>query len=96
MKGGKLTCRRVRPDKQNCIKLKCIDREKNIHDGFETEECDIKTEWEKYRDDQALANYWYNWKTGEATWINPLHSTRGGKKKFKKKNKTRKVKKMYK
>ncbi|RYG66808.1 hypothetical protein EON64_08890 [archaeon] len=30
-----------------------------------------KKDWEEFYDNQAKAKYWFNKKTGEASWINP-------------------------
>jgi hypothetical protein len=31
-----------------------------------------KSDWEEFYDPSAKAKYWYNNKTGEASWINPF------------------------
>ena len=91
-KGGKLSCRRSDDQNdENCIKINCVDYEKNIFNSFSYDSCSkINDEWTKYYDGNADANYWYNSKTGEATWINPI---KGGKYKRNKskRNKSKKI-----
>jgi hypothetical protein len=101
MKGGELKCRRDEKDDDGCIKIVCIDREKameevkNVTDPteryeifnkkYEYKECDKKNGWKKYFDAIAAANYWYNWDSGEATWVEPKRA--GGKSKTKRQTK---------
>jgi len=77
MKAGKLTCRRTKEYDTNCQTLHCVDYEKNIYNSFDKQECNIHEGWVKYWDVNAKAYYWYNWTTGEATWI-----PKGGKKRI--------------
>jgi len=77
-------------DNKICFKFGCFDYIKQIN--FEKVECDeILTGWHPYYDEIAKAKYWYNWDTGEATWIDPKTKDvvlgRGGKRKTKNKRK---------
>ena len=107
MKGGELRCRRDEKDDDGCIKIVCIDRDKameeikNVTDRteinkifnkkYEYKECDKKNGWKKYYDAIAAANYWYNWDSGEATWVKPEDwvepKSAGGKSKTKRQSK---------
>lgn len=69
MNAGKLTCRRTDEYDTHCHTLHCVDYEKRIFDSFQKKECRTPQGWVKYWDGNAQANYWYNWDTGEATWI---------------------------
>ncbi len=71
MRGGTLSCRRESFDK-NCINLKCIDRDIS-HEPFDLKECNAKNHdgWEQFYDTEANAKYYYNHRTGEATWLKP-------------------------
>ena len=99
MKGGKLTCNRKDFDESGCLTLSCVDYDNKKFNSFNQSECNKPTGWVKYFDVKANSYYWYNYDTGEASWINP--NNRGGKKKrsgktkskkYVKKNKTRKIK----
>jgi hypothetical protein len=83
MRGGKLTCNRKETDESGCVTLSCVDYEKKIFNSFDKTEC-AKRGWKEYYDDVAKGRYWYNWDTGEATWISPLG---GGRKKTRRQHK---------
>jgi hypothetical protein len=97
MKGGKLSCNKIGFNKNNCTILNCVDYENQIYDSFKQIICD---DWEMFYDENAQAKYWYNWKTREATWIDPntddVVLERGGKRKTKNKRKCkRKSKRIF-
>lgn len=89
--GGKLTCNRVETieTNDNCVSVSCVDYEKGIFNSKTHRECpSTSSEWIKYYDEDAKSNYWYNPKTGVATWIPQT----GGKSKKRQKNETRQKK----
>lgn len=63
--------------KKDCQSYSCLDRTNNTN--FFAYDCD----WQKYYDNEAKAFYYYNKKTGEASWI-PKSFFNGGLKKYKK------------
>ena len=71
MRGGKLTCSRKHPDNNSdSITLSCVDYKNKIFNSFD-KIASVTTGWVEYYDEQLKSKYWYNWDTGEATWLPP-------------------------
>jgi hypothetical protein len=97
-----IVCRRrefYNNNDKSCINFRCFDY--NKLKNFEIDDCDEEPKgWKRYYDKYVQARYWYNWDTGEATWIDPNTDDvvlgRGGKRKTKNKRKCkRKSKRIF-
>ena len=72
-KGGTPTCNRVETDDINCITVRCVDYQKGKFNSKPETVCYNKSEWLEFFDEVVQSKYWYNQKTGESTWINPIN-----------------------